>query len=433
MMREITTILDILCTFLENFWLYSLINIFFSKRYINEKISIRKKLADIISIGVSGCVVIGMNFIVLTSPYTIFVWMITTIICTCFFWKCDLLSASAIIGMYAFILSIYSNVVITIVNILGGEELIYSITVNKGIFRFVFLIIYQFIWALINIFLIVKFKEKFYVQNRNKQFIQIAVIGLIGSTFFAVQMLKSFEIKINLMWYVFLVFIVLLIYGMYYKNKKETYQKELEMIIKHNDLLEKNYERISKFYSENAKLYHDMKHHFNLLYNLIDSGNQDSAKEYLEKIIEPIEQSKVPIRSGVEMLDVVLYEMEKKAKANNINIEFFVQALPIELNVEKKDLSLLLVNLLNNAIDAAKEKVFVEINQVHKMIILKVTNDFKNKPESDGIRFISTKKDKSKHGWGLKIIEQIVSKYNGDIEYKVDEEYVIVDILLNDF
>lgn len=430
MMREITTLLDVICSFLETFWLYSFVNSFFQKRYISEKINKREKLVNIACIILSGSIVIGINYIVLTSPYTTFFWMFSGIVCTCIFWKSDLLSASAVIGMYAFVLFIYSNIIITIINAIGGKELLYSITVDKGILRLIFLLFYQAIWALINI-LLFKARKRIYLQNNVRQLWFISVIGLIGSTFFAVQMLKCFEIRINFMWYIFLIFIILLIYGMYYKERKEAYQKELDMMIKHNNLLEKNYEQISAFYSENAKLYHDMKHHFNMLYSLIETGKQDSAKEYLEKIIKPVEVSKVPIRSGIEMLDVVLFEMEKKAQDKKITIEFLVQSLPREITIDKKDLCILFVNLLDNAIEAAKSQVIISISQVHKMLIVRVTNDYKNKPKNDGKRFISTKQDRMKHGWGIKIIEQIIQNYDGSIEYKVDEKFVIIDIMIN--
>ena len=63
--------------------------------------------------------------------------------------------------------------------------------------------------------------------------------------------------------------------------------------------------------------------------------------------------------------------------------------------------------------------------------MVRVTNDYKNKPENDGKRFISTKQDKSKHGWGIKIMEQMIQKYDGSIGYKVDEKFVIIDIMIN--
>ena len=69
------------------------------------------------------------------------------------------------------------------------------------------------------------------------------------------------------------------------KSKKEAYQYEKELLVKYTALLEKNYEKLSTFYNENAKLYHDMNHHLNALYNLLEGGKQLEAKEYIEEII----------------------------------------------------------------------------------------------------------------------------------------------------
>lgn len=429
-MREISTVLDIICSVLESVWLYYIIDLVFERR--SYRFYDKKSPLLVFCIICSAGAVIGMNNIVLSSPYTTLVWMIMGICFSCIFWKGDILSASAVIGTYALLLLFYSLIILSVINLIGGEELVYATTGVHGITRFYFLIIVQGGWSIINFGIIKWIKRKIIFKSNASYYLYITIIGLIGSTYFSIQMLTNFSIKVHFLWYVFLFAIIVLIYTLYYQAKIKSFNKEMEVINKYNNMLEKNYEKVSDFYRENAKLYHDMNHHFNALYSMLENGEQDSAKTYIEQIIEPIRISKVPNRSGIEMLDVVLHEMEKRAEQKNINITFSVQILPENIEIDKKDLCILFVNLLDNAIEAAVERVSINIRQVNKMMLVKTVNDYKVKPVKESGGFITTKKDKVKHGWGTRIIEQIVYKYEGSIEYKVDEKYVYSEIVVND-
>ncbi len=429
-MREICTILDLICTILESVWLYYIIDSIFPWR--NNAFCVKKILLLTLCVVCSATTVITLNNIVLSSPYTTLVWMTMGIVFSCIFWKGDILSAGAIIGTYALLLLFYSIMLLSIISLIGGEVLVYVITMEQGVPRFYFLIIAQIGWSIINLGVVKWFRNRKFFKNNIRYYLFISIIGLIGSTYFSIQMLTNFNIKVHFLWYVFLFAVIVLIYTLYYQAKIKSFNREMEIVNKYNNMLEQNYEKVSDYYKENAKLYHDMKHHFNILHNMIENKQSDEAKEYIEQIIKPIKFSKVPIRSSIEMLDVVLYEMEKKAEQKNINIDFFVYTFSEDVKIDKKDLCLLFVNLLDNAIEAAVKEVSVTIKQNKKMMLVKIVNDYKVKPIEENGRFITTKQNKSQHGWGLHIIDQIVSKYEGDIEYRVDEKYVHSEIMIND-
>lgn len=213
------------------------------------------------------------------------------------------------------------------------------------------------------------------------------------------------------------------------ERKSNHYEKEF--VKRRLSLLEQNYEQLNAFYKENAKLYHDMNHHFNALYFLLESNEVEQAKQYLEEIMTPIHIKKVSFRTGIDMLDVILHEMERKAEEKNIKIDISVKSLIDGNRFSKKDLCLLIVNLLDNAMEAAKSEVSICIKQVHAMLFVEVTNDYRIKPYKVGSRFLTTKKDTSKHGWGIQIMENIVAKYDGSMEYNVDDKCVLVEVMLN--
>lgn len=56
------------------------------------------------------------------------------------------------------------------------------------------------------------------------------------------------------------------------------------------------------------------------------------------------------------------------------------------------------------------------------MLLLEIRNDFREKPEISEGHLRTKKQDSTKHGWGLRIVEQIVGKYEGQIDYETVEE-----------
>ena len=175
-----------------------------------------------------------------------------------------------------------------------------------------------------------------------------------------------------------------------------------------------------------------MKHHFNSIYRLVEQENLCQAKEYIENITEPVTFKNIIKYTGIELLDVILQEMEQKAKRNGITLIFEAQQLPQEISIKQKDLCALYVNLLENAIAASKSKVYLSIKQINKMMFITIKNDYRICPVIKNGNFITDKKDAEKHGWGTQIIKQVVEKYEGSIEYKVDEKFVYSEIVVND-
>lgn len=101
----------------------------------------------------------------------------------------------------------------------------------------------------------------------------------------------------------------------------------------------------------------------------------------------------------------------------NINFSF----------INKSDLTALLDNLLSNAFEAAKESTtkFISIvidKKNEHYIIFNVVNSCDTTPEKAGIFYATAKMDKSRHGYGLKIIDKIAKKYCGNSLFKHDSD-----------
>ena len=90
------------------------------------------------------------------------------------------------------------------------------------------------------------------------------------------------------------------------------------------------------------------------------------------------------------------------------------------------DLITLISNILDNAIEAAKDstekRIDLSINRINDFDILTCSNSCDRKPIASGKDLQTTKKMKGFHGFGVKSIRKQAEKYNGEFDWSYDEQ-----------
>ncbi len=168
---------------------------------------------------------------------------------------------------------------------------------------------------------------------------------------------------------------------------------------------------------------HDIKNHLIQIRNM---EHFESAKDYIDSIYPQIETFSSIGISQNKMLDLIISKYIKLCESKNII--FSVDVKTANLNyVADTDLSTLLNNLLDNAVEAAEQtehkKILLKIYSKSKTYdALTLSNSCKTPPSASGKKLKTTKRNKKLHGIGLKSIMKIVDKYNGlyDWHYKED-------------
>ena len=126
----------------------------------------------------------------------------------------------------------------------------------------------------------------------------------------------------------------------------------------------------------------------------------------------------MPVYTGMELVDTVLYEAKEQAEAEDIDLQIEASLFAGIDRLQKKDLCALYANLTENALEAAKSRIHIATRTVPGMLLLEIRNDFREKPEISEGHLRTKKQDSAKHGWGLRIVEQIVGKYEGRLIMK---------------
>ncbi len=143
------------------------------------------------------------------------------------------------------------------------------------------------------------------------------------------------------------------------------------------------------------------------------------------------------IWTGDEAIDYLLNSKLAVMKEENIisqvNIEF-----PSNTNIRSADLTAVLGNLLDNALEAVRaceEERFIAltIRRINHMLIIKVENSYAKEPVLKNGVPETTKEDKKHHGWGLKSVRVAAQQYNGTLEtsFKDNKFRAVVTMFYN--
>lgn len=285
-------------------------------------------------------------------------------------------------------------------------------------------------WLILNSILISAIRHK----GIGKTFTALNLLKTFGIAFFSTAFLCDFFMDMiygnAIQNYVFRSCLVSLLLMLCFCFRQSQLKMQISVLDTQYDLIESQYVRAQNFYAENAKLYHDIKHHLRALERLLQNGDQREALAYIESVQEPLQCKMIPVHTGVDIVDTVIYEAKEKAEQRNILLQVETPILPSELKIEDRELCVLCANLLDNALKAAKEQIKLNIAIAAGFLVIEMENDYKEKPLVKNNHFVSeTEQGSLAHGWGMKIIEQIVEKYHGELTIRVDVQVSIKMLL----
>lgn len=207
-------------------------------------------------------------------------------------------------------------------------------------------------------------------------------------------------------------------------------QREMELEIAQlkqdqSEILERDYQALSRTYEDNAKLYHDLHNHIEAIYQCLNQGDIQEAIRYCEDLRTPVREISQTVWTGDKAIDYLISSKmalaEQEQIKTKVNIEY-----PHNTNIRSVDLTTILGNLLDNALEAADSApdelrfLNLTIRRINAMLIIKVENGYGNAPAVNGGELETTKEDKAAHGWGLKSVQAAANRYDGTIttDYK---------------
>lgn len=202
-----------------------------------------------------------------------------------------------------------------------------------------------------------------------------------------------------------------------------------------NKVLEENYHLLSEVYGENERLYHDMNHHLQMIYYLAQKSGQTEVMDYVTSVSAPINRLSNIVWSGVDVVDAILNHGIAEAKEKGIQMDVNVE-FPRNSNIASDDLCVILFNLLDNAMEACENwqeegaEISVTIRRIQHFLMIKVKNPCAKRIKRRLGWFLSTKENPAHHGIGLRNVRETAEKYNGNVEFQVEDGYFVTCVLL---
>ena len=232
----------------------------------------------------------------------------------------------------------------------------------------------------------------------------------------------------------------IIVFKLYINLSKE---KELQ---KYNTVYEQQLEICNQHMQEKENVMmnlrnarHDMKHHFIVLMEMLENNENQLATEYLGKLVDmDILNSGAISRTDNIVVDSLLNAKYSVALKSNIKFETNIQ-IPMQLPFSGADISILLGNILDNAIEASMEieeqdrfiKFYMKFE--HNILIITVINAFNGVLLRNKSGKIITKKgDTRNHGIGLESVQKVANKYHGSVVIEEKYNTFIIKVTLCD-
>lgn len=201
-----------------------------------------------------------------------------------------------------------------------------------------------------------------------------------------------------------------------------------------NELVDKHYDEVEAIYHKMRGWRHDYHNHIQVLKAHIALKEYDRAEEYLDMLAEDLASVDTVLTTGNVMVDAILNSKLAMMRKREIQVDATAM-VPQDVNISGVDLSVLIGNLLDNAMEACmllekKEDRFIRIyiDIIKKQLYISVMNSMEGKVKRNGIQYLSSKA--GLHGFGILRIDSIVSKYHGYINRQNEQDVFATEVML---
>ncbi len=194
------------------------------------------------------------------------------------------------------------------------------------------------------------------------------------------------------------------------------------------------YKTLSKQIEEARIARHDLRHHITLIDNFIVNKEFDRLHHYLATYKKSLLPDSQLLYCKNEPANLIISYYAQQSKIRNIDFRANVN-LPSDLSIDNPTLSILLGNLLENAVDgclaSSSENKYIEIKMQTQgnILLLSIKNSASVSPDlKEKKQIYSTKHDGI--GFGLSSIKTIVERFNGTMDITSDKNSFTLDLLL---
>lgn len=202
--------------------------------------------------------------------------------------------------------------------------------------------------------------------------------------------------------------------------RKKTY---LRLVEYQTEQSEKHLNEVRSIHKEMRGYKHDFHHHLQMLKGQLEAGEIERAIAYIEQLDHRLMNVDTLLKTGNVSLDAILSAKIAQAKSEDIAVTVKAN-MPDSLTVSDLELSIIIGNLLDNAIEACctiegERFIRIFITMKRNMLYFSMLNTAGAKRKKTGSLF-ATHKD-GVHGFGLRRAEAILEEHGGWVKYNSED------------
>lgn len=212
---------------------------------------------------------------------------------------------------------------------------------------------------------------------------------------------------------------------------------ERELIKKQSEHYARLNDELGRYCFEIRNFKHDLKQRYLLEQSYLQQGRYEQLKQCYADSISMLKNGKVTANTGNFCIDNIINYKAAIAEQKGISVETEL-LMACDAGLNAPDIYSLLGNLIDNAIEAVERMdesmrwLKVKIKADDSNILIVMENPYSGCLQKEKGRYTSTKADGHKHGIGLKIVEDIAAKYQGEVQIEDAEQIFVVKVLLYD-
>ncbi len=210
-------------------------------------------------------------------------------------------------------------------------------------------------------------------------------------------------------------------------------EKELSNI---HSMLKAQYDKYRNYQTTfdmiNVK-YHDLKHQ---IAGLRAEMSEEQRQEWIDSLEQELESYSPELETGNSVLDTLIAGKMMNCRANNIKVTCVADGNILDF-MHVADICTIFGNALDNAIesvslieDPEKRLIHLSVSTKKNFVIIQINNYCENQIKLRNGYPVTTKADKTSHGFGLKSIRYTVDKYNGNVTFDVNKNWFELKILI---
>lgn len=213
-----------------------------------------------------------------------------------------------------------------------------------------------------------------------------------------------------------------------YIQKKNQEFMELQILLQKESDTATYYQSLNNQDEEQKILIHDIRRHLQSISDLNTQGEKEKIAAYIDQIIQSSElQDSVRVCDN-DLLNTIIIRFKQQCKKCDTSLMTDIRSKCIDF-LSEHDITTLFSNLLENAVEATKNipNSFIELTVTphinENLTIITMLNSCSKNPFSENNqRLISTKQNKWQHGYGIKSIQRIAKKFDGNTQIYYEPE-----------